>query len=116
MDEGNYGTPQPADVIHDNVFRPFDALSSSNAAISPNELFEKLQSKYMAPKRPGALGKISGYAWHKSEEGIVTRLEDSPEERIKLQSPLFRIEESLDKSSSSSFRSDIRFAKYSNVQ
>lgn len=115
MDEGNYGTPQPADVIHDNVFRPFDALSSSNAAISPNELFEKLQSKYMAPKRPGALGKISGYAWHKSEEGIVTRLEDSPQERIKLQSPLFRIEESLDKSSSSSFRSDIRFAKYSNV-
>ena len=115
MDERDYGTPPPAAVIHDNVFRPFDAFSSSKAAISPNELFEKLQNKYMTSKRPGVLGRINGYAWHKSEEGIVTRLEDSPEVNIKLQSPSFTAEVSQDKTSSSSVRPDISFAKYGNV-
>ena len=115
MDERDYGTPPPAAVIHDNVFRPFDPFSSSKAAISPNELFEKLQSKYMAPKRPRVLGRINGYAWHKSEEGIVTRLEDSPGGSVKLQSPSVAAEESQDKTSSSSVRPDISFAKYSNV-
>lgn len=107
MNERDYGTPAPAAVIHDNVFRPFDAFSSSKAVISPNELFEKLQSKYMAPKRPGVLGRINGYAWHKSEEGIVTKLEDSSEKSIKLQSPSVVTEESLDKTSTSSGRPDI---------
>ena len=115
MDERDYGTPPPAAVIHDNVFRPFDAFSSSKAVISPNELFEKLQSKYMAPKRPGVLGRINGYAWHTSEEGIVTRLEDSSEGSIKLQSPSIATEESLDKTSSSSVRPDTSYSKYSNV-
>ena len=114
MDERDYGTPPPAAVIHDNVFRPFDAFSTNKAAISPNELFEKLHSKYMASKRPGVLGRINGYAWHKSEEGIVTRLEDSPEGSIKLLTPSVAVEESYDKTSSSSFRSNISFAKRSN--
>ena len=107
MDERDYGTPAPAAVIHENVFRPFDAFSSSKAVISPNELFEKLQSKYMAPRRPGVLGKINGYAWHKSEEGIVTKLEDLTEKSIELQSPSVATAESQDKTSDSSVRPDI---------
>ena len=107
MDERDYGTPAPAAVIHGNMFRPFDAFSSSKAVMSPKELFEKLQSKYMAPKRPGVLGRINGYAWHKSEEGIVTKLEGSSEKSIKLQFPSVATEESLDKTSTSSGRPDI---------
>ena len=111
MDESDYTTLPPAAVVHETLFRPLDSFSSSKALISPNELFEKLQKNYRARKRPG----LNGYAWHKSEEGFVTQLENPVEESYKLQPSSVATEEGRGSDFTSSARPDFSFAKYSNV-
>lgn len=97
MNEYDYGIFVFVVVIYDNVFWFFDVFLLSKVVILFNELFEKLQSKYMVLKRLGVLGRINGYVWYKLEEGIVMKLEDLLEKSIKLQFFLVVIEESLDK-------------------
>lgn len=97
MNECDYGIFVFVVVIYDNVFWFFDVFLLSKVVILFNELFEKLQSKYMVLKRLGVLGRINGYVWYKLEEGIVMKLEDLLEKSIKLQFFLVVIEESLDK-------------------
>ncbi|KAJ7374434.1 hypothetical protein OS493_007540 [Desmophyllum pertusum] len=115
MDESDYGIPPPALVVHDNPFRPLETFSSSEMAVSPNELFEKLRSKYRARKRPGILERVDGYNWHKSNDDVIARLEDSLEENYNFQSfPVDKkeVEKGSVDDSSSSVR-HFNFSKYS---
>ncbi|KAL9954316.1 hypothetical protein ACROYT_G041837 [Oculina patagonica] len=107
LDERDYGTPPPAAVIHDSLFRPLDASSSSKVAVSlSNELFKKLQSKNKARNRPGFLERLNGFAWHKSEDGFVTRSENPLEKSYKFQPSSVNAKK---------VRPDFNFAKYSNA-
>ena len=115
MDEGDYGTPPPAAVIHENLFRPLNAFPSSKDGVSPNELFEKLQSKYRAGKRPGVFETLNGYVWHKSEEGFVTRLENPLEKSHKFQSPSINTQKGVANALTSAVTSDFYFAKDGNA-
>ena len=116
MDERDYVTPPPAAVIHEKLFRPLDAFSSSETKVSPNELFKKLQNKYRARKGPGFLDRLNGYAWHKSEEGFMTRLGDPlAEESYNLQPPSVDTTNGASNGLPSSDTSDFSFANYRNV-
>ena len=115
IDETDYGTPPPVAVIHENLFRPLNAFPSSEAAASPNELLEKLQAKYRAQKRPGVLEKLNGHAWHKLEEGFVTRLEDPLGKSYKFQPSLVDTRKDLGTSLTSLDTSDLSFARHRNV-
>jgi len=62
------------------MFRPLEGFSSSKAAVSPKEFFEKL-FKHKIKKRPGTMSDVS---WHKPEDDIVMRLEESLQNDNKL--------------------------------
>ena len=76
--ERDYGTPLPAAVTHDSMFRPLESFSSGKVAVSANDLFERLY-KHKVKKRPGT---TDDFSWYKPEDDVMTRLEQSDSDRL----------------------------------
>lgn len=71
-DDRDYGTPLPAGVTHDTIFRPPEVLLSGKFVIPPKKVFETIYG-LKALKSPGG---INEHSWHKLEHDILTRLEE----------------------------------------
>ena len=82
MNETEYGTPLPASVADNKIFRPFESFSSKKVAESRSNIFEKLYMHRIL-KRPGAIDELR---WYKLGNDTTPRLLKQSQDSSKLQS------------------------------